>query len=46
MLEPLEAEAIRGFTLKIIFKSKLRPRQQASGDIWLVKGREAARARV
>ena len=42
ILEPFETEPIGCLELKILFKGKLRARQQANSDIWLAHGSETA----
>jgi hypothetical protein len=44
--EPFVAEAIGRVALQILFKDKLRPGEEANGNIWLTSGSETSRARV
>jgi len=46
VLEPFVTEAIGCLVLKILFKGKLRARQQANSNIWVANRSETSRDRV
>jgi hypothetical protein len=46
MREPLVAEAIGAFAFHILCKGKLRPGEEANGNMWLASGSETSSARV